>query len=45
MKDLLKGILALGLLIFVVWAILSGADSMLILFGLFVGALLLKCMR
>ncbi len=45
MNDLLKGILALGFLIFVVWAILSGAGSVLILFGLFVGALLLKCMR
>jgi hypothetical protein len=45
MEDLLKGILALGLLIFVVWTILSGAGSILIIFGLFVGALLLKCMR
>lgn len=41
MKDLLK----LCLFILMVWAIIEGAGGLVILFWLFVGALLLKCMK
>ncbi len=45
MKDFLKGIFTLAIFVFVVWIIINGGGPLLILFGLFVGALLLKCWR
>ena len=45
MADFLKGIFNIAILIFVIWAIANGGEALLILFGLFIGVMLLKCMR
>ncbi|SHL73427.1 hypothetical protein SAMN04488494_0599 [Xylanibacter ruminicola] len=45
MADFLKGIFYIGIFIIVIWILLSVDESILILLGLFLGALLLKCMR
>ena len=42
MKALLQGFFTLGLIVFVAWALISGAGSLLILFGAYAYLFIMK---